>query len=235
MKQLVKKLFSLFGLGVYHLPPNQNGKRKTPPKYVVSSALGHNSKQGLDQFYSDREMVESYLDFEFYNRVIDLMRDNQISFDGKDIGDAGCGAGHLLRLVEERFSPESLTGLDFSEAALRIARAVVPKAQFRSFDIYEGSDIRLDVVFCVEVLEHLLYPDKALKSVVRMLAPGGAAIITVPNGRTDTFAGHINFWSPESWKVFVEQVCQGLEVNIGLMKGETVNFAIIKRVKGAPA
>jgi 2-polyprenyl-3-methyl-5-hydroxy-6-metoxy-1,4-benzoquinol methylase len=229
MKHLVRKVFSLFGVGIHRLEANQNGARKTPPKFVVSSTLGHNSREGMEEFYSDREMVESYLDFEFYNRLINLALDNQIGLAGKCVADVGCGAGHLLRSIEERFRTLSLTGLDVSENALRIGREVIPKAEFRCFDIYEGADVHADIVFCVEVLEHLLYPDRALKSVVRMIAPGGAAILTVPNGRTDTFEGHINFWSPESWQVFIDEACSGFDIKTGLLDEAEVNFAIIKR------
>jgi len=227
MKQLVKRVFGLFGLGVYRLPAN--GSRQPPPKFVVSSTLGHNSKEGLDEFYSDREMVESYLDYDFYNRVIDLLQAHQIDCRDKNVADVGCGIGHLLRMISERSQPASLTGFDFSEAALKIARTVVPGARFSYFDIYEGTDLRFDLVFCVEVLEHLLHPERALSSVVRMIMPGGVAVITVPNGRTDTFDGHINFWSPESWEVFIKNAGHGLDVTTGKMDDGATNFAIIKR------
>ena len=56
-------------------------------------------------------------------------------------------------------------------------------------------------------------------------------MITVPNGRIDTFEGHINFWSPESWKVFIESNIsdQEFEVKVGLIDNLT-NFAILKRI-----
>ena len=85
------------------------------------------------------------------------------------------------------------------------------------------------MIFCIEVIEHLLHPDRALRNVVRMLADSGVALITVPNGRTDTFEGHINFWSPESWDVFVKQVCEGHTVQTGLVENDQNNYAVITR------
>jgi 2-polyprenyl-3-methyl-5-hydroxy-6-metoxy-1,4-benzoquinol methylase len=218
----MKRLFSIFGFSVHRLS-SANGQC-APAKCVVSSPLHHNSKEGLNEFYSDRKTVESYLDFEFYDRVLNLLGTD---YDGKRIADAGCGIGHLLRSIHERYQPASLTGYDFSEAGLEIARTVVPAATFHSFDIYQGTNQTFDVVFCVEVLEHLLYPHKALKNIVKMIAPGGAAVLTVPNGRTDTFEGHINFWSPESWEVFLKGGCEGFKLVTGSMDDGQMNYGII--------
>jgi 2-polyprenyl-3-methyl-5-hydroxy-6-metoxy-1,4-benzoquinol methylase len=105
----------------------------------------------------------------------------------------------------------------------------VPDAEFRYFDIYEGSSLQFDVIFCIEVLEHLLHPARALRNVVAMLADSGVGLITVPNGRIDTFEGHINFWSPESWEVFVKEICAGYTVETGLIENGQNNFAVITR------
>jgi len=230
MKDLVKKVLSWFGVGIHRLSPTQNGHRQQPPRLVVTSALAHNSKEGLNAFYADQEIAESYLDIEFYQRLVNFLSE-KTNYDDKSVADIGCGAGHLLNFIQERFRPASLTGFEYAEAALAIARSRVPAAQIKYLDIYDGSDLTFDVVFCVEVLEHLLYPDKALGNVIRMIADSGTALLTVPNGRTDIFEGHINFWSPESWDVFVKEICQGFGVTTGLLESGHTNFAIIKSIE----
>ena len=92
-------------------------------------------------------------------------------------------------------------------------------------------DYKFDIVFCTEVLEHLLYPHIALQNIIHLSQDSGVIMITVPNGRIDTFEGHINFWSPESWKVFIESNIsdQEFEVKVGLIDNLT-NFAILKRI-----
>ena len=227
MKQLVKRAFSLAGLGVYRLGASQDSKR--PPKPVVSSPLHHNSKEGLNQFYSDEATVESYLDHGFYQRLVSLLRDEGFDYDGKNVADIGCGTGGLLKSIQFRFKPASLTGFEYSEGALNIARSKIPGVKFDYLDVYEGTSLQFDALFCVEVLEHLLYPDQALTQVVGMLAPSGVALVTVPNGRIDTFEGHINFWSPESWSVFLNNLCDGYTVKTGAMEDDKHIFAIIKR------
>src|SRR5829696_7506452 len=167
MKALIKKAFSMVGLGIHRLEAPQNSNSHKP---VVSSPLHHNSKVGLEEFYSDRDAVESYLDPGFYERLIDLLRANGVDYQQKRIADAGCGTGGLLKALQARFQTRSLTGFEYSENALEIARSQVPGVEFCYFDIYEGNSREFDVIFCVEVIEHLLQPDKALRNVVRMLA-----------------------------------------------------------------
>lgn len=213
------------GLGIYRLEPSQNSNSK---QVVVSSPVHFNSKDGLNEFYSDIEAVESFLDPGFYDRLIDLLATNGVNYEQKRVADIGCGTGGLLKAVKNRFQPSTLTGFEYSENALEIARSKVPGVEFCYFDIYEGAAHQFDVVFCIEVLEHLLHPDRALRNIVNMLADSGVALITVPNGRIDTFDGHINFWSPESWEVFVKQVCEGYCVKTGVVEDGQNNYAIIK-------
>jgi 2-polyprenyl-3-methyl-5-hydroxy-6-metoxy-1,4-benzoquinol methylase len=229
MKALIKKAFSLIGLGVYRLDPSQNNNSKAVHKVVVLSALHHNSKEGLNNFYSDPEAVESFLDHGFYDRLIDLLRTYGVDYDQKRIADIGCGTGGLLKILKAGFQPLSLTGFEYSEKALDIARSQLSDVEFSCFDIYEGSPRKFDVIFCIEVLEHLLHPDTALRHLVGMLADSGVALITVPNGRIDTFEGHINFWSPESWDVFLKKTCEGQSVTTGLIEDGQTNYAVIIR------
>lgn len=224
MKALIKRMFSIVGLGIYRLNPPQNNKTY---KVVVSSPVHHNSKEGLNEFYSDAEAVASFLDPGFYDRVLDLLVAHGVGYEQKRVADVGCGTGGLLKSLQGRDQAQSLTGFEYSERALDLARAQVPGVEFCNFDIYEGSSRKFDVIFCIEVLEHLLHPDRALRNLVGMLADSGVALLTVPNGRTDTFEGHINFWSPESWDIFVKLTCEDLTVKTGLI--DQNNYAFIAR------
>ena len=201
------------------------GRRKP----VVSSPLYHNSKEGLNEFYSDKETVESYLDPGFYNRLIDLLQSYGVDYQQKRVADIGCGTGGLLNALKSRAQPRSLTGFEYSENALAIARSQVTDAEFCYFDIYEGTTRKFDVIFCIEVLEHLLHPDKALRNVINMVGDSGVALLTVPNGRIDTFDGHINFWSPEGWEVFLKQICAAHTITTGLIENGQNNYAVITR------
>jgi 2-polyprenyl-3-methyl-5-hydroxy-6-metoxy-1,4-benzoquinol methylase len=101
-------------------------------------------------------------------------------------------------------------------------------------DIYDSLNNPYDIIICTEVLEHLEYPEESLKNMLLSLNNGGKLIISVPDGRKDTFFGHINFWSPESFKIFVgetisnKQHCK-YETKFYYMCGK--NISVIKRIK----
>lgn len=202
---------------------------------LVTSAVAFNSRESMDSFFGDPGVVEMYLSPErrkFFTLVIGLLSSRGIEANGKRIADVGCGTGHLLEEVKRVFLSASLTGFEYSTSALKIAQNLLPEARFHEFDIYEGLKGReqFDVVMCTEVLEHLLYPARALENLLAMVASSsGTLLLTVPNGRTDTYEGHINFWSPESWKVFVESSAAqlGCRVETGLV--HNCNFAIVRR------
>ncbi len=72
-----------------------------------------------------------------------------------------------------------------------------------------------------------MYPEVALKNIIDMMGKDSACLITVPNGRLDQYEGHINFWSPESWEVFIKSNSGGLHFKIGTINNNKNNFALI--------
>jgi len=230
IESIVKKIFSLFGMEIRWISP-----RCSAAHIIIKDPVQQNSLETLNDFYSNPEIVKEYLEpdrIAFYHEVISILRNHGIKFERKQLADVGCGTGHLLKFISETENVASLTGFEYSDAALKIAKETCPKANFIKYDIYGGSLQKFDIVFCTEVLEHLLYPDKALENVLNMIADNGTLLITVPNGRTDSFLGHINFWSPESWRVFIETYCEVFDYDIGLTKTSDTNYAIIQLKTG---
>lgn len=94
--------------------------------------------------------------------------------------DIGAGRGELLRAARER--GWSATGIEPSEPFARHAAS------------YSGAEIRreavehcgfdadsFDVVVMGSVLEHLYNPDETVREIARILRPGGALYVDVPN------------------------------------------------------
>lgn len=217
----IHNFFLIFGLNISFVKKPQNSH----------TALEHNTKEKMDEFFANPENLRNYINQEreeFFLSVVSLLKERNVSADNKAIGDAGCGTGHLLLYLSQEFSPASMHGFDFSAEALKVAGKVLPAAEFSLFDIYEGTDKTFDIVFCTEVLEHLLHPEKALARLTEMLNPAGVLLITVPNGRIDTYEGHINFWSPESWEIFITKAGTGFKTETGLL-GKTDLFAVITK------
>ena len=93
-------------------------------------------------------------------------------------------------------------------------------------------------MICTEVLEHLELPDVALKQMLHATRPGGVVFLTTPDGRVDYSGLHINFWSPESWQIFVSRNSGDCDADLGTFKIRdnspyANNFAIIRRPASA--
>ncbi len=177
----------------------------------VDDPIEANSKVGWNNSFNNSKFLVGYATskrIEGYNDVIDIMEHNSLFQDSCSIIDIGCGTGHFLCEVSKRYPLVKLTGTDFSEESINVSRATTPQADLFTSDIYADyiSSEKFDIVLCSEVLEHLLYPQKALVNLSKYLSVDTSALVlTVPNGRVDTYQGHINFWSIESWGVFLSE------------------------------
>jgi SAM-dependent methyltransferase len=159
---------------------------------------------GYDKVWSNKAYVEQYgrMHMDYYNRLIDFLKNSHIMEGAISVADIGCGPGNLISMIAKNWPDKNLYGFDFSTNALNIARGKVKNVTFQRHDIYEPFSARFDTVLCCETLEHLLYPAKALGNVLD--ATQKICVLTVPDGRIDTYSGHINFWSEESWSCFLE-------------------------------
>lgn len=155
MKALIKRAFALCGLEVSRLQSIDF------EPFPIESPVQHNSKDRMNAFFSNPKQIEQYLDpsrLEFYRAVVELTREHSVIVSGKRVLDIGCGSGQLLALLHDDFPDSQYTGFDFSEEALKLARQTLPTGNFFSYDIYSTPVSGFDVVYCTEVLEHLLRP-----------------------------------------------------------------------------
>lgn len=109
------------------------------------------------------------------------------SFAGKSVGDFGCG--YQARFVQ--------SVLDEIEWAVLVDVALAPDLKAdRRITAIEGAlpdalrrveAASLDVVLCVNVLEHLWEPLETLVQMRRVTAPGGTCLVNVPSWRGKWF------------------------------------------------
>jgi len=161
----------------------------------------------LRSYLSDRRIA-------FFQDVVALCRNHGVRFDERRVADIGCGTGYLLRAVNDEAPAAKLWGFDTFEEMLELARYLCPTAVFEPQSLFKV-DRKFDVVFCTETLEHMEQAADALKALVDLLTADGTLVLTVPNGRKDqqesgprredgtSYWGHIHFWSPESWQLFL--------------------------------
>ncbi len=197
--------------------------------------LASNSLDSWNALFNNERFLKSYIEpvrIAFYAEMVEKINQSSILENANSVIDIGCGTGHLLSEIQKHHPKLKITGSDFSEQALVVARKTIPEAAFLSCDIYNVPENLLhqfDVVICTEVLEHLLYPAQALSNLISLLKGGkGSLILSVPNGRRDTSEIHINFWSPESWKAFVEESCKQMNAEFLLIEKGMTNLALIR-------
>jgi len=204
---------------------------------IPDNVLELNTLKSMDEFFSSPENVKGfYSDRQsaIYQLFFDALTANlEIGKDSK-ILDAGCGLGIFTKLIQERFGAHNICGFDFSDVAIAHAQAQSKGIKFFNHDIYKSLPEKYDVIICMELLEHLIKPDVAAQNLLNCLADGGALFLTVPDGRVDHYIMHINFWSPESWEIFVKRLAQeNYDIKVGVAQNSTIkgiryNWAILK-------
>ena len=109
----------------------------------------------------------------------------------------GCGAGSTMAELRKRGQVTQAVGVELDPASAETARAqfdtiyvsAVETAPFEQA-IAPGT---LDLVLCLDVLEHLVDPWTVVKRVTPLLAPGGRLYISLPNVRNWKFLARLFF------------------------------------------
>ncbi len=106
----------------------------------------------------------------------------------------GCGVGMYAHALEPH--SHAVHGIDIEPEHLEIARVNVPEARYalalgEQLPYGDGS---FDLVLSHEVLEHVYDDAMAAAEIVRVLAPGGRAVIFAPN-RLYPFETHGHYWN----------------------------------------
>jgi len=184
-------------------------------------------QNGYDQVWSNGRFVEQYGNDHklYYEQLLKFVLQKNLIENMHTVADVGCGPGFWIKRLSETYPNSKLFGYDFSESALEAAKRICSTVDFFPHDIYDSLPQRFDVIFCCETLEHLLYPEKALSNVLDSVKVN--CILTVPDGRIDTYAGHINFWSEESWRCFTMRWSEDWDIET--LKLGTKLVAIFRR------
>jgi 2-polyprenyl-3-methyl-5-hydroxy-6-metoxy-1,4-benzoquinol methylase len=135
----------------------------------------------------------------------------------------GCGEGFSTQRLRKML-PKSVT-LEASEYVDKLvpkAQKMNPDIKIRQESVYDiqAKDNTYDLIFLLEVLEHLDYPDQALHEIARVLKPDGYLVLGVPReplwcslniarGKYLTHfgntPGHLNHWPSFALKRFVNK------------------------------
>lgn len=112
--------------------------------------------------------------------------------DGRRVLEFGCGLGVYMQAMR-RYTPH-VFGFDIEVERLQAARrAGVAETAAAVGERLPYADESFDVVFSNDVLEHVADDAACAREIVRVLRPGGRAVIYVPN-RLYMFETHGVYW-----------------------------------------
>lgn len=115
----------------------------------------------------------------------------------------GCGDGATLALLKDLGVAEWVFGIDIFEKNIEAAKAAgvdrALKANVEDFepDLPEGS---MDVILCLDVLEHLVDPWSVVRRLSKYVKPGGVLIASIPNAQNAKVVVPLTFFGQLEYK-----------------------------------
>ena len=98
--------------------------------------------------------------------------------------DVGCGHGKALPLLDAKFKPDVLVGVDLDPAVIERASREGARCRCRvelkvgRATLLEASTASFDMIFCHQTVHHLTDPESAIHEFHRVLKPGGALLFS---------------------------------------------------------
>ena len=99
----------------------------------------------------------------------------------KKVLDAGCGDGFFAEKIKNMLQTE-VFGVDISQGAIdaAIAKGITAKRVNLESNLPFDNEY-FDLIYCGEVIEHVINPDKMLKEFNRILKKEGVLVLSTPN------------------------------------------------------
>lgn len=117
----------------------------------------------------------------------------RVALQGAETVDVGCGAGILSEALARLGS--SVTGIDIASRTLSVARLhsvesgiSVHYVESTAEEFAASNPAKVDVVTCMELLEHVPEPLSVIKACSEMLKPGGNCFFSTLNRTPQAFA-----------------------------------------------
>jgi SAM-dependent methyltransferase len=163
--------------------------------------------------YRSRNPVVRHLVRRFVQRIGDLVE----AHGPERILEVGCGEGVLIEYLSGRLPAARLDGVELDAAALARGRLRCPRASLMQADAYAlpFRSRSYDLVLCLEVLEHLAEPARALREIRRV--SGRGCLVSVPHepffrlgnalrgknlGRLGDPSDHLQHWGAGAFAAF---------------------------------
>ena len=136
--------------------------------------------QGSDYKYTDQLLNSSH---QYLLPAVTRLLGECFKADSKDrrVFDLGCGNGSVAAALAAR--GYDMSGADPSEHGIAIGRSQYPNLNLFNRSGYQDLASEFGcfpVVVCLEVVEHLYYPRRLLKTAFDLVEPGGSLLPSTP-------------------------------------------------------
>lgn len=181
-------------------------------------------EQGRFRFHEVLGWGHEYLSY--LSHVADLLAEEQWT----SLVDVGCGDGRLVSLLKARFPDRLVVGLDYSERAIALARAMVPEGSFVAGDVTQPDLFAepFDCATCIDTIEHV-EPEFLTSFVQGMrlhLSPGARLVVTVPSTNVKLNRKHYQHFTPE---LLAQTLSGPFEIErIGYLNGTSRRLRLIR-------
>lgn len=100
-----------------------------------------------------------------------------------NILEVGCGLGYMWDRISQVQGSINYTGIEVSEQIIESNAVKWPEAHWHAKSVYNISELnnQFDLVFSMYVLEHLVYPEKALDAMLQAMRPHGKLLLVFPD------------------------------------------------------
>lgn len=152
---------------------------KAALKKLEASLRTYYGKLGLDNIDG---LIRARLERARSRRLMQFVTNMGVDFRGKNVLDVGCGWGEFLLTMRE-FGAASTTGVEPDASLVELSRVLSPESRvLQGFsEVLPFESNSFDVVLSSDVIEHVSNADIALAEMIRVLKPGGYALLNFPN------------------------------------------------------
>jgi len=166
-------------------------------------------------------LVPTPIEQKINSRVMKIIDEKFGGFEEKDVIEIGCATGDLL--IQMKDAGARVKGLEISDFAARYARKRGLDVKTVTIDDFASKNPEsFDILFALEVIEHVLSPTQFMKFSAQLLRPKGLLVLSTPNYRCAKRFGnewfgfnasfeHIYFFSIEILKEMGMQTMMELE------------------------
>lgn len=162
----------------------------------------------------------------FYKKINVILANLKLKKESKLL-EVGCGAGESSRIISKMLNGQHFEISDNDARYIEKLKELDFSIKIKQETVYslKRKNGEFDLIFLLEVLEHLEYPERALKELFRVSK--GYVIISVPNepiwsilnfirgkywNEFGNTPGHINHWNSRSLKNLVSKYGKVLQV-----------------------